>query len=181
MLAQAMLTYVGVPLSFTFNCIEELQQRLFRRISSSERIDEHGEDASGAISARDVVHRQQRAKQQTRANEQQHGSGHFTDDEQGAHRAPAGSRRPRLGRHRLRLTSQLRVRATPAQDRTTTRARAPPTAQNTPTRMSNVGASRRRATIPLESTDGVTLRMAAPTATPSAPPSAASTRLSVSS
>ena len=167
-------------MTFPFNRVEELQQRLFRRVSAAERIDEHRESAVGSISSRDVVDGQQSAKEQTRADEQKDCRGHFTDHEQRAEtcrRAQSSSvcrpPSPAPTSQAPRVPRRCKPEDHPERDRHHS-------AEDADTRMSNVG------TTAVRQQAGWNHRRRDPEngcadPTPSAPPSTASTRLSVSS
>ncbi len=82
---------------FALDIVEELQQRLARRILRPERIHQHRQHAIGAIAAIDALDGQQRPQQQSCADEQQHGGRDLGDDEQRADHAISAGDGSRVG------------------------------------------------------------------------------------
>ena len=155
---------------------EELLQRFIGWIFRTERIHQHGQHALRAVTAIEGLNRNQRPQQQSRAEEQKNGGGDLCHHEQSAKFSAAACRGPTVGSDHVRRREAGRLpRGSHPKEQADNSAAA---AQKVTTRVSNVSVTAAGSS-PSGISEGATLKIAAPTPIPSAPPITESTRLSV--
>ena len=94
-------SHAGPRAEILLDGIVEPQQPGRAAVSRVDRIDEHGEHALGAIAAVDGIQVRERAEQEPRCKEQDHGGGHLGGGERGARPAAARRCRSALGGNHL--------------------------------------------------------------------------------